>query len=76
VQQAIDEMRALAHLKPAWIEEPISPDDAVGQGVIAAALNEHVPSCAVASGEQCSNKVCLLVAARCPAPCTGARGCF
>lgn len=59
VQQAIDEMRALAHLKPAWIEEPISPDDAVGQGVIAAALNEHVPSCAVASGEQCSNKVMM-----------------
>lgn len=57
VNQAVDEMHVLAPLKPRWIEEPISPDDVVGQGAIAGALRAH--GIAVASGEQCQNKVMM-----------------
>ena len=57
VGEAIEEMKALAHLRPWWIEEPISPDDAVGQGTIAEALRPL--GIAVASGEQCSNRVMM-----------------
>ena len=31
VDEAVDEMEAMAHLKPRWIEEPICCDDVVGQ---------------------------------------------
>ena len=55
VGEAIEEMEAMAELRPRWIEEPISPDDVVGQGAIADALRSH--GIAVASGEQCQNKV-------------------
>ena len=48
-------MKALAHLRPTWIEEPLSPDDIYGQGRIAAALRPL--GIVTALGEQCSNKV-------------------
>jgi len=57
VGEAIEEMRALRHLRPWWIEEPISPDDAMGQGRVAEAL--AADGIAVASGEQCVNKVMM-----------------
>ena len=55
LQEAIEEMKALAHLRPTWIEEPLSPDDIYCQGRIAAALRPL--GIVTALGEQCSNKV-------------------
>lgn len=53
VQQAIDWVSALAEFDVAWIEEPTSPDDAVGHAAIAKAL-DPIP---VATGEHCQNRV-------------------
>ena len=39
VSEAVECMKALAPLRPSWIEEPISPDDVLGHGAIAGALN-------------------------------------
>lgn len=55
VQQAIDWMKALAHLKPLWIEEPTSPDDVLGHATIARALEPY--GIGVATGEMCANRV-------------------
>ncbi|MBI1842824.1 MAG: L-fuconate dehydratase [Verrucomicrobia bacterium] len=53
VSQAIEWVRALAHFKPLWIEEPTSPDDVLGHAVIAKA----VAPIGVATGEHCQNRV-------------------
>lgn len=38
VNEAIEWMKSLAHLKPMWIEEPTSPDDVLGHATISKAL--------------------------------------
>ncbi len=53
VAEAIEWMRHLAPYDPWWIEEPTSPDDAVGHAAIAKA----VAPIGVATGEQCQNRV-------------------
>ena len=55
VDQAIDWVRALAHARPWWIEEPTSPDDVLGHARIARALEPL--GIRVASGEHCQNRV-------------------
>lgn len=55
VQEAITWMKQLAHFKPLWIEEPTSPDDVFGHATIARALEPL--GIAVATGEQCANRV-------------------
>ncbi|KAI8501118.1 Mitochondrial enolase super member 1 [Branchiostoma belcheri] len=55
VQESIDHMKRLAEFKPLWIEEPTSPDDALGHATIAKALNPL--GIGVATGEQCQNRV-------------------
>jgi L-fuconate dehydratase len=53
VDQAIAHVRALARFDPWWIEEPTSPDDILGHATIARAI----APIAVATGEQCQNRV-------------------
>jgi L-fuconate dehydratase len=53
VPEAIRQMKALARFEPWWIEEPTSPDDAVGHAAIARA----VAPIGVATGEACANRV-------------------
>lgn len=53
VAQAISWMRELARFDPYWIEEPTSPDDVLGHAAIAKAIDPI----AVATGEQCQNRV-------------------
>ncbi|OLC07248.1 MAG: fuconate dehydratase [Gemmatimonadetes bacterium 13_1_40CM_70_11] len=53
VGEAIANMRELARFDPWWIEEPTSPDDVLGHATIAKAI----APIAVATGEQCSNRV-------------------
>lgn len=53
VQQAVDWMKELAVFDPYWIEEPTSPDDALGHAAIAGAL----APIKVATGEQVQNRV-------------------
>src|SRR2546425_3394053 len=53
VGEAIANMRELARFDPWWIEEPTSPDDVLGHAAIAHAI----APIAVATGEQCSNRV-------------------
>jgi L-fuconate dehydratase len=53
VGEAIRQMEALARFDPWWIEEPTSPDDALGHAAIARAV---VPI-GVATGEACPNRV-------------------
>eukprot|EP01052_Picozoa_sp_SAG31_P031202 SAG31_NODE_3282_length_4467_cov_2.622024_2_plen_354_part_00 len=55
VNEAIENMEALAKFQPYWIEEPTSPDDILGHAAIQRALEKH--SISVATGEQISNKV-------------------
>src|SRR5687768_176394 len=55
VGQAIEHMKALAHLHPWWIEEPTSPDDVLGHAAIAKAL--HPLGIGVATGEHCQNRI-------------------
>ncbi len=53
VAEAIDWVRALAEFDLWWVEEPTSPDDAVGHAEIARAI----APVGVATGEQCQNRV-------------------
>lgn len=53
VDEAIDEIRHLAPFQPYWIEEPTSPDDILGHGVIARA----VTPIRVATGEHVQNRI-------------------
>lgn len=53
VAEAIRQTRALARFDPWWIEEPTSPDDALGHAAIARA----VAPIGVATGEACQNRV-------------------
>lgn len=53
VEEAIENMAALAAYKPYWIEEPTSPDDILGHAKIARA----VAPIKVATGEHCQNRV-------------------
>jgi len=55
VPQAIAWVKALAHLRPLWIEEPTSPDDVLGHAAIARALAPL--GIGVATGEHCQNRV-------------------
>ncbi|XP_050666696.1 mitochondrial enolase superfamily member 1-like [Leptidea sinapis] len=55
VNEAIEWMKKLAHLKPIWIEEPTSPDDVFGHAVISKALEPY--DIGVATGEMCANRV-------------------
>lgn len=53
VPEAIDWVNELAKYDVAWVEEPTSPDDAVGHATIAKAVHP-IP---VATGEHCQNRV-------------------
>lgn len=53
VDEAIENMAALAAYKPYWIEEPTSPDDILGHAKIARAI----APIKVATGEHCQNRV-------------------
>ena len=53
VPEAIARMAPLARFDPLWIEEPTSPDDALGHGAIAKAI----APIGVATGEHCANRV-------------------
>ncbi|XP_045493431.1 mitochondrial enolase superfamily member 1-like [Colias croceus] len=55
VDEAIEWMKKLAHLKPMWIEEPTSPDDVLGHAAISKALKPY--GIGVATGEMCANRV-------------------
>lgn len=55
VSEAIDYMKQLAKFKPIWIEEPTSPDDALGHAAISRALEPY--GIGVATGEHCQNRV-------------------
>jgi L-fuconate dehydratase len=55
VPQAIVWVKALAPLRPYWIEEPTSPDDVLGHAAIARALEPL--GIGVATGEHCQNRV-------------------
>lgn len=53
VPEAIARIAPLARFDPLWIEEPTSPDDALGHGAIAKAI----APVGVATGEHCANRV-------------------
>ena len=53
VPEAIDWVRALAPFRPAWIEEPTSPDDILGT----AQVRRGVQPVQVATGEHVANRV-------------------
>jgi L-fuconate dehydratase len=53
VPDAIEWMRALAEVRPMWIEEPTSPDDILGHAAIARAI----APIGVATGEHVQNRV-------------------
>lgn len=53
VQEAIEWVKQLAEFDLWWVEEPTSPDDAVGHAEIARAI----APIGVATGEQCQNRV-------------------
>ncbi|HEY0756022.1 MAG TPA: L-fuconate dehydratase [Ktedonobacteraceae bacterium] len=53
VGEAIEMMRALAPLRPFWIEEPTSPDDILGHAAIARAIDPI----RVATGEHVQNRI-------------------
>jgi L-fuconate dehydratase len=53
VPTAVGWVRELAEFRPAWIEEPTSPDDILGT----AAIRRAVAPVRVASGEHVSNRV-------------------
>jgi L-fuconate dehydratase len=53
VNEAIANVWRLAEFRPAWIEEPTSPDDVLGHAAIARAL----PEIPVASGEHVHNRI-------------------
>ncbi len=53
VDEAIENMEALAQFEPWWIEEPTSPDDILGHAAIA----EAIDPIKVATGEHCQNRI-------------------
>lgn len=53
VNEAIDNMKALAKFNPWWIEEPTSPDDILGH----AAIGKAIAPIKVATGEHCQNRI-------------------
>ncbi|MGD7789428.1 L-fuconate dehydratase [Propionibacteriaceae bacterium Y1700] len=53
VNEAIENVRALADFNPLWIEEPTSPDDVLGH----AAIRKEVAPIGVATGEHGMNRV-------------------
>jgi len=53
VPDAIEWVKQLAEFEPYWIEEPTSPDDALGHATIARAIEPI----GVATGETCQNRV-------------------
>ena len=53
IDEAIDEIRVLAEVRPWWIEEPTSPDDVLGHRRI----REAVAPIRVATGEHVQNRV-------------------
>src|SRR5215203_6982862 len=53
VNEAIENMKPLMEFEPYWIEEPTSPDDALGHAEIA----KSVAPVGVATGEHCQNRV-------------------
>ena len=53
VPEAIEKTLALAEFEPYWMEEPTSPDDALGHAAIA----EAIAPIKVATGEHCMNRV-------------------
>ncbi len=53
IDEAIDEIRALAEVRPWWIEEPTSPDDVLGHRRI----REAIAPLRVATGEHVQNRV-------------------
>lgn len=53
VPQAIEWIQQLAEFRPWFVEEPTSPDDALGQAAIAKA----VAPIRIASGEACQNRI-------------------
>ena len=53
VNEAIENMKRLAELKPWWIEEPTNPDDILGHARIA----DAIAPIGVATGEVCHNRV-------------------
>ena len=53
VDEAIDQMKALAQFDPWWIEEPTSPDDVLGH----AAIQRAITPIRVATGEVVQNRV-------------------
>jgi L-fuconate dehydratase len=55
VPQAVGWVKALASVRPLWIEEPTSPDDVLGHAAIARALAPL--GIGVATGEHCQNRV-------------------
>lgn len=55
VDQAITWMEQLADFRIWWIEEPTSPDDALGHAKIGAAVRPL--GIGVASGEACMNRI-------------------
>lgn len=55
VGPAIDWVKALAPMRPLWIEEPTSPDDILGHAAIARSLEPL--GIGVATGEHCHNRV-------------------
>jgi len=55
VGEAIENMRTLSRFNPMWIEEPTSPDDALGHAAIARAVNPL--GIGVATGEHCQNRI-------------------
>jgi L-fuconate dehydratase len=55
VGEAIARVKALARYRPWWIEEPTSPDDALGHAAIAAGVRPD--GVGVATGEHCANRV-------------------
>jgi L-fuconate dehydratase len=53
VPEAIEKTLALREFEPYWMEEPTSPDDALGHAAIA----EAIAPIKVATGEHCMNRV-------------------
>src|SRR5699024_4801309 len=53
VDEAIENMKALAEFDPWWIEEPTSPDDILGHKTI----RQAITPIKVATGEHCQNRI-------------------
>jgi L-fuconate dehydratase len=53
IDEAIQNMQALARFEPWWIEEPTGPDDIMGH----AAIKQAIAPIKVATGEHCQNRI-------------------